>query len=205
MWEFMKMMMGIFAVLLPILFIAVMVRYVMPDVLVALVLRMVAAVRSALSLGRKTPAEKMWGQATPYTRKPYLLSVPEKRFYDILAEVVPLDVCICPQVSLGGILDVTSDPRDYLRHWNRISSKRLDFLLCDRNTLSPLVAIELDDASHDAPRRQKRDRFVENALASAGLAILRFRVHRSYRIGDIEAAVGEATRAARVTAGLTLG
>ncbi len=41
--------------------------------------------------------------------------------------------------------------------------------------MRPLVGIELDDASHRRARRQRRDRFVDEVFAAAGLPLQRFR------------------------------
>ena len=87
-------------------------------------------------------------------------------------------------------------------HWNRVQAKRIDFLLCDKRTLTPLVAVELDDSSHDSPKRAKRDDFVDKACASAGLAILHFRVRKHYDREEIGRILEPTIHEARIAHGV---
>ena len=45
---------------------------------------------------------------------------------------------------------------------NRVKSRHTDFLLFDRESVRPLLAIELDDASHDRQSRIDCDEFVDS-------------------------------------------
>ena len=48
------------------------------------------------------------------------------------------------------------------------TAKHLDFVICNKD-LAPVVAIELDDASHDAEDREERDDFVDAVLRAGEL------------------------------------
>ena len=72
---------------------------------------------------------------------------------------------------------------------NRIDRKHVDFLLCDPQTLRPMLGIELDDASHQRADRVERDRFVDGVFASAGLPLVHFPVRAAYVNADIVAAI----------------
>ena len=63
---------------------------------------------------------------------------------------------------------------------NRVAAKHIDFVLCDPRTLAPVLAVELDDASHAAPHRRQRDVLVNEVLRTVGLPLLRVPVQRSY-------------------------
>jgi hypothetical protein len=54
-----------------------------------------------------------------------------------------------------------------------------------RQTVSPLLVVELDDSSHQRIERRNRDLFVDRALAAAGLPILHVTAKGSYVIEDI--------------------
>jgi len=41
--------------------------------------------------------------------------------------------------------------------------------------MQPVYAVELDDATHDIPKRQMRDKGVERMLLKANLPLVRFR------------------------------
>ncbi len=59
--------------------------------------------------------------------------------------------------------------------FNKIKSKHIDFALCDKQTLAPLLLIELDDSSHNNPNRRNRDDFVNQSLVQAGYKIIHIR------------------------------
>ena len=69
--------------------------------------------------------------------------------------------------------------------FNRISGKHVDFVLCDLKTLEVLVVIELDDSSHGEASREKRDEFLDKALAAAGVHIVHIAAQRSYVPAEI--------------------
>lgn len=56
--------------------------------------------------------------------------------------------------------------------FNKIKAKHVDFVLCDSIQIQPLLAIELDDRSHQRKDRQDRDIFVDKAFRSAGVPIV---------------------------------
>src|SRR5207249_5875833 len=53
-------------------------------------------------------------------------------------------------------------------------------------TTAVVLAIELDDLSHDREGRQTRDEFVDDVLAGCGVALLRVRAARSYEPRELE-------------------
>lgn len=116
----------------------------------------------------------------PYSRRRYLLSQAERDFFAVLDEVTPPDWHIFPQVRLANLVLVAKGTRNWQSHFNRVAAKCVDFVICDPDTVSPRLVIELDDASHDRPDRQARDTFVDAVLASAGLPILHVRWQRTY-------------------------
>jgi hypothetical protein len=81
---------------------------------------------------------------------------------------------------------------DSRTHENKISSKRVDFLLCDPTTMKAVLAIKLDDASHNRPDRQDRDAFVDQAFAAAGLSIIHIKAARSYSTAEIQQQIASA-------------
>lgn len=122
----------------------------------------------------------------PYKKKKYLLTIAEKNFYDALSIAINnTNYYICPKVRLADIIYVSeTDKRQ--SYFNKIKSKHIDFLLCDKNSMSPILAIELDDNSHLRDDRINRDVFLDKALKSAGLKFVRFRVQQSYDINAIK-------------------
>ena len=158
-------------------------------ILLALLLRMVD------SLPQKH--QKSSSDSLPYERNRHFLSEHEKAFFELLIGVAPRDVYVCPQVCFGSVLEVRANSENYLGSLNKIKSKRIDYLLCDRDSLTPLVAVELDDSSHDSPGRQVRDTFVDDACRSAGLKILHFRGRQAFDPRGLQEALHSAIAQAR--------
>ncbi len=66
-----------------------------------------------------------------------------------------------------------------------IARHHLDFVLCDPRSTEVVVAIELDDRSHDQPRRQRRDSFLNDAFKAARLRLVRIKAAARYRTRDL--------------------
>jgi hypothetical protein len=122
-----------------------------------------------------------------YLKKDSLLTQAEKKFFSILQEVVGNDYLIFSQVSLLEILSVPSglSKSQFASSFNKIQSKHIDFLLCEKESMKPMIAIELDDSSHREIKRMIRDSFLNNAFSSAGLPLLHIPVMPSYDRQDL--------------------
>ncbi|WP_413431530.1 DUF2726 domain-containing protein [Crateriforma spongiae] len=121
----------------------------------------------------------------PYKRRDPFLSPAELAFYRVLHPAVGDRYAINNKVRLWDVLSVPRGEGSR-KFENKISSKHVDFLACDAATMQPILAIELDDASHNRPDRQQRDNFVDRAFAAAGLPILHIPAARTYAIADIQ-------------------
>src|SRR2546421_3622531 len=119
----------------------------------------------------------------PFLRRKYLLTKAEKSFYEILRAVVAPHTVLA-KVRLADLVE--ADERHLLRRSNfdHIKSRHIDFVICDR-ALSPIIAIELDDSSHQRPDRVARDRDVNRISEIAELPILRVAVRPAYTETDI--------------------
>lgn len=129
----------------------------------------------------------------PYERRGILLTPAEVNFLRSLQLAVREDWLIFSMVRLADIIKVRPKTRKY-QTWNsRLQGKHLDFVLCDNETIDVKLAIELEDT---APGNQaaRRDRFVNTALAAAGVPLLRVRIQDKYETAvlrkDIEEALG---------------
>jgi hypothetical protein len=75
---------------------------------------------------------------------------------------------------------------------NRIKSRHVDFLLCDKENVKPIIVIELDDSFHSREDRVERDNFVDRALQGARLPILHVKVRDFYNKIDLENSIANA-------------
>ena len=106
----------------------------------------------------------------PYFRKPFLLSKPEKYFYNVLREVFG-NYTILAKVRLADLVEANPHHPTWQINFNRIRAKHIDFVICDA-WLCPLVAVELDGSSHQRLDRQQRDNLVDRILGEVSLEIV---------------------------------
>jgi len=112
-------------------------------------------------------------EASPFRRNKFFLTTAEQSFFGCLKEAISGRWELFAKVRLLDLLWLPRETQDKQRWRNTVQSKHVDFLLCDRKTLMPLLAVELDDSSHRRPDRQERDDFVNKVLESAGIPVLR--------------------------------
>ena len=118
----------------------------------------------------------------PYEPAKALLTAGERAFSRVLYEAVGGDFQICHKVRLADVIVVRpgTSNKHRMRCFGRISSKHLDFVLCDPDTFAILAVVELDDRSHREASRRERDAFIDEAITAAGLPILHVPAQRSY-------------------------
>ena len=117
----------------------------------------------------------------PYALRRAVMSPAERSFFGILEEAVDRSkYYIFPQAPLASLVYVQKGTASYLRHQNRIMSKVVDFILCSRDTVTPVLAIELDDSSHERDDRKERDAFVDGVMDKVGLPILHVKARKDY-------------------------
>ncbi|WP_083922069.1 DUF2726 domain-containing protein [Thermus igniterrae] len=122
----------------------------------------------------KTPA------SLPYKLKPALLSPAERSFWGVLQKVLPNEHLVWPKVRLLDLLLVDGEGGQRLSALNRVQAKHLDFLVVRARDARPILAIELDDRSHQRPDRQERDRFIDELMQKVGLPLVRIQARHAY-------------------------
>lgn len=101
-----------------------------------------------------------------------LLTPNEVDFYNRLSQAIDPIWVILPQVSMGALMDTKLKPT-HPRYWSERSkfmSKICDFVICDRQTMTPRLIVELDDVMHDF----KKDKLRDEMVAKAGYRTVRF-------------------------------
>jgi len=117
--------------------------------------------------------------AFPYAPRKSMLSPAELAFYNVLKEAIGTRFVILLKVGLNDLCEITNREVNQAA-FNRVSSKHVDFVLCDPVTLAPVVAIELDDSTHYRRDRADRDAFVDKLFRTIGVALIRHRVQAGY-------------------------
>lgn len=124
-----------------------------------------------------------------YERKQYLMSKAEHELFNYLQQAVGDRYYIFPQINLDKIFLAKGEGR--YSHRNRIKQKSVDYLLCEKNYLSPILAIELNDSSHNRTDRIERDIFVNSVFESAHLPLLTIPWQSSYDIETLRSQINE--------------
>lgn len=115
-----------------------------------------------------------------YKLNKFLMTPAEHEFFDILQKYFGNLYYIFPQVNLSTIFNHTIKGQNWQAARNHINRKSIDFLICDKSYIRPILGIELDDKTHQRPDRQVRDFEVERIFKKAGLRLLRFENRGSF-------------------------
>jgi hypothetical protein len=128
-----------------------------------------------------------------------LLTPAEQLFYRSLEIAVVGRLQILCKVRLADLLQVTSsDSKERHRLFRKIAAKHVDFLLAEPGTLEPIVAIELDDSSHERSDRRQRDQLLNELFRVVEFPLLRVKAAGSYSPRQILQAIEEVAGQVRV-------
>jgi len=143
-------------------------------VIIALVI-LVIFISSRLSKSSSHTRKVLKNNTYSYTAKDSLMTRTETEFFIKLERAVSERYVVFPQVHLSALLTPQAQSKDWLYAFRHINGKSVDYVLCDKTTLRPTYAIELDDYTHDKADRRKRDAEVERIFDEAELPLVRFR------------------------------
>lgn len=120
-----------------------------------------------------------------YKKRNFFMTRAEHECYDALVSAVGNEYLVFAQVHLPTLVDNKVVGQNWRGAFRHISEKSVDFVLCDKAYISPKLAIELDDKSHERPERQNRDREVERILQDAGVLLLRLENHGRFNVNEL--------------------
>ena len=120
-----------------------------------------------------------------YARKQFIMTKAESDLYKVLQQAIGSSYMIYPQAHLSLFLSHKPVKQDYRAALSVIQRKSVDFLICNKEYYEPMVAIELDDSSHNTPSRRRRDEVVDGICKSAGMPLVRVRWQPSYSANEL--------------------
>lgn len=100
----------------------------------------------------------------PYVKEDRLLTPTEERFQNVLSQAGQ-DQCLL--ACKPRMADIIKTQPFSQTSFNKISAKHFDFVLCDKSTTRPVIAIELDDPTHRRADAQARDAVKDAACRAA--------------------------------------
>ena len=108
-----------------------------------------------------------------FRQKRHFFSQAERVFFVALLNATKdLPITVLSKVRLNDLLEATGDNRQATN--NRINRMHIDFVLLSQPDFQPLVAIELDGASHGSQTQQARDAKKDAAFKAVKLPLVRF-------------------------------
>ena len=110
-----------------------------------------------------------------------LLTPTEFAFFRALKEACGAEYHILTKIGLWALIE---SKNDYIA-WRKISQKHIDFVLCDPNSMLPVLAIELDDWTHNSPKRKAKDAEKDYILQRAVMPILRILPNETYDVQEL--------------------
>jgi very-short-patch-repair endonuclease len=117
-----------------------------------------------------------------YVTRKSVLTDAEIVFHNVLLKAVP-EAPIFPKMRVADVMEAAER---YSGDFLRISQKHFDWVLCHPVSFEPLIAIELDDSSHQWSHKQrKNDQVKDDAASEAGIVLLRFPWQREYDVAQI--------------------
>lgn len=125
-------------------------------------------------------------KAGNYILKNNFLTPAEVNFYKVLqTALADTDYIIFAKVKLGDLFRVSSPQKSFYSYWNRIRSKHVDFLICDKD-IKPIAVIELDDQTHLTNEKTiTSDKFKNELFLKNKFPLIRIKVQRSYNVEQI--------------------
>lgn len=113
----------------------------------------------------------------PYI-KGTLMTNAEKQLYHFMSNYLDSrdKIAIFPKVRLADLIEVDSKLTLDRSAFYKISSKHVDYVICEKNTLNVICVVELDDFYHEREDRKQHDLFVMQALYTAGIQTVRIKV-----------------------------
>ncbi len=124
----------------------------------------------------------------PYSKQEVLFSPAERSFLGVLNQAISNETQIFGKVRVADVIKPKQgmSRSDWQKAFNKISGKHFDFILCDKDSLSIICAIELDDSTHQRKERTKRDIFLVGACKSAAFPLIQIPAKHSYKISEVK-------------------
>ena len=131
-----------------------------------------------------------------YERREYIMTKAEHNFFLMLSQSFQGKYHVFPQVHLSSILDEKKvKGQNWKAAFKHINGKSVDFVICDKQYAKPIIAVELDDWSHNSESRRTRDEEVERIFAAASLPLVRFNDYKGLSVADVDKRLARALEA----------
>lgn len=142
---------------------------------VIIIFLMAIAMNKLNNKSKESPKEesKQINEPMPYKIADSIFTKSEKELFDTLeAMCKDKNLILLSKVRLADIAKIKNSCNNFQYWFNKVRSKHVDFLVCERENGKPILAIELDDYTHNQKNRKERDEFVNQVYKCIELPIL---------------------------------
>lgn len=116
-----------------------------------------------------------------------MLTPTEQIFYNQLKEALKhYDIEIHYKVRLADIFKVKYHNRYYDTNFAKIMAKHIDFIIANKQEAKAIIAVELDDPSHDKEESFKNDNFKNILFENSNIKLQRIKVQTIYDFTELK-------------------
>jgi hypothetical protein len=126
----------------------------------------------------------------PFDSKTSVFTPAEKNFQNLVEQAMGSQYRVINRVKLADIVTIRNGVSDRASQSavKNAEGKYLDFVICERNTMKLLGAIDLVDTQGKG-YKIKKDWFISGALEAASIPHLRIKVKANYTLAEIRACI----------------
>lgn len=105
-----------------------------------------------------------------FQKRDRVMNISEQKLFEELQRVFGMEYIVLSKVRIEDFVETRNGDGKYGAR-GRIKSRHIDFLICNKTTTAPLLAIELDGGAHNKASVKERDSFVDELYHSISLPI----------------------------------
>ena len=124
----------------------------------------------------------------PFSVKRQLFTAAERQFLNLIETAVAGEFRVICRVRLSDLLSLRKDTNGKIAKSAllRAGSKQVDFVLCNKEDMTPIMAIDLVYGVGKDGHNTQRDFFVNGALETASIPHVRIKAKAGYTLVDIQ-------------------
>ncbi|WP_100643865.1 DUF2726 domain-containing protein [Alteromonas facilis] len=127
----------------------------------------------------------------PFRRRPQMYTPIERNFLELLDKAVGHEFRIMCRVRLADLISVKqgSSEKQCKSALSKAVTKQLDFVLCSKNSMDPVLAIDLVYQQGKEGYKLQKDWFVSGALEAAKVPHMRIKVKSGYSVTEVRESI----------------
>lgn len=123
----------------------------------------------------------------PFMRRQQLFSPVERQFLELIERAVGNEFRVICRVKLIDVLSLRNNTNKKVAKSAllRAAGKQIDFVLCNKSDLTPVLAIDLINTQTKEGINKSKDFFVSGSLDTAGIPLARIRAKSGYKVEEV--------------------